>query len=324
MSRGKLASAAVVSACALLAITGASSAAAAPKAKAKVSVVNRTFQLPDNGTGFGLGEASPPCPGNRTLIGGGSRSTPGIALTTNIELVSSGPAGNAWNTLFDNNTATAQTVLSDAICLKNKLNVIGGDEGIVRPKVKQVTIPFALPPQGTNNGVAEIDVPCPKGYTVVSGGPRVISGTPGTTSNEITAFESASNGNSWHSRYDNDSAVGANAEASALCLKNKSKVKAGEDGKAVSRVEEVERTVALPPQGTDNGVAQFDVPCPKGTKLVGGGGRHLPGSPLATPIELFESGPNGDSWHVRFNNDDAVAQTVLVSASCLKQNLKVK
>ena len=75
-------------------------------------------------------------------------------------------------------------MLSSAICLKNKLSVNGGEGGNVNPKVKQVTKPLALPGQASPSfGVAEIDVACPKGYKVASGGLRVIEGTPGTTSN---------------------------------------------------------------------------------------------------------------------------------------------
>jgi hypothetical protein len=101
-------------------------------------------------------------------------------------------------------------------------------------------------------------------------------------------------------------------------------VKAGESGKARAKVQQVSQTVTLPPNTTNAGLAQFDVACPGGTKLVGGGARFLPGAPLDTNIELFESGPIGNSWHVRFNNDSAIAQSALVSASCLRSNLKVK
>jgi hypothetical protein len=324
--RGKKLAVLVSAFCALFAIAGASSAVAQkPRAKAKVSTVNRTFQLPAGNVIAGLGEATPPCPSNRTLIGGGSRFTPGSPLAgTDIELVSSGPTGDAWKTVYDNNLATPQTVLSDALCIKNKLNVKGGEGGQVRPRVRQVTVPLLLPPQTTNSGIAQVDIACPRGYTVTNGGLAVVPGTPGTESNEITAFESGPEGNGWHVRYDNDSAVGANAEASVLCLKNKSKVRKGEDGKARARVQQVTQTVVLPPQATNSGVAEFDVACPGNTKLVGGGARFLPGTPAITDIELFESGPNGNSWHARFNNNTLLAQSALVSASCLRNNLKVK
>lgn len=324
--RGKKFAVLVSACCALFAIAGVSSAAAQkPKAKAKVSEVDRTLVLPPNAVGFGLGEVNSPCPSNRTLTGGGSRLAPGTPLVTNIELVSSGPVGDSWETQYDNNTAVGQTTLGAALCIRNKLNVKGGEGGQVRPRVKRVTVPLALPPQTVNSGVAEADVACPRGYTVTSGGLRVIPGTPGTTSNEITAFESGpGDDDTWHVRYDNDSAVGANAEASALCLKNKVNVKKGEDGKARAKVREVTETVALPPQATNAGVAEFDVPCPGGTKLVGGGARFLPGALNTLNIELFESGPNGNAWHARFNNNTTVAQSVLVTANCLRRNLKVK
>jgi len=324
---GKRLSALLIAGCAVFATAGVSTATAAvPAAKAKVSVVNRTLLLPPQGTGSGLGAVTAPCPSNRTLIGGGSRFDPSIAAgIPDIELVSSGPAGGAWNTVMDNNQGTAQPVVGDAICLKNKLTVKGGEGGTVRPKVKRVTEPLALPGQATNFGLGEIDVPCPKGYTVASGGLRVIEGTPGTTSNEVTAFESGPKGNGWHARYDNDSVAPANAEASALCLKNKSKVKAGESGKARAKLTEVEQTLAVPDQGTNAGVAQFDVSCPSKTKLVGGGARYPDGTPLIGPdSELFESGPNGNKWHVRYNNNLVTAQPVLISAICLRQSLKVK
>jgi hypothetical protein len=325
--RGKKLAVLVSAFCALFAIAGASSAVAQkPRAKAKVSTVNRTFVLPVNAVGFGLGQANPPCPSNRTLIGGGSRFGAGIALTTSIDLVGSGPTGDAWETVYDNNTALNQLVQSDAICLRNKLNVKGG-QGQVRPRVKQVRVPLLLPGQATNFGVVEAEVECPRRHTVVSGGLRVIPGTPGTTSNEIDVFESGPNpdANSWHVRYNNDSSVGANAEASVLCLKNKTLVKKG-DGVARAKVENVTRTFTLPPQ-TDPataGVAQIDVACPGGTKLVGGGARFLPGTPSGTRIQLFESGPNGNSWHVRYDNDTGLAQSALAFASCLRNNLKVK
>jgi hypothetical protein len=189
-----------------------------------------------------------------------------------------------------------------------------------------VTKPLALPGQVSPSfGIGEIDVPCPKGYTVASGGLRVIEGTPGTGSNEVTAFESGPKGNGWHVRYDNDSSDPANAEASALCLKKKSKVKSGESGKALAKVTKVERTFSVPDDATNAGVASFDVACPSKTKLVGGGGRLPDGTALVGPnIELFESGPDGSKWHVRFNNNLVTAQPVLISAICLRQSLKVK
>lgn len=329
--RGKKLAALVVACCTVFAISGASTAAAAPKAKAKVSTESRTFVLPTQGTNAGLGTSTAPCPGNRTLVGGGSRFSPfdaTIVLTSDVELAASGPVGNSWETTYDNNSGTVtRQVISDALCLKNKLNVKGGEGGRVRPKVRQVTVPLLLPPSTTNTGVIQVDVACPKGYTVTSGGLRFIGGTPGTEANEITVSESGPEGNGWHVRYDNDSALATNTEASALCLKNKSKVKAGEDGKARAKVQQVVQNVVLPPQGTNAGVAQFDVACPAGTKLVGGGARFLPGAPLletAMNAELFESGPVGNSWHARYNNNSPLAQSALVSASCLRKNLKVK
>lgn len=338
-SRKKLVSVLLIGACALLAVAGTSTAVAQnPKAKAKVSLESRNFALPAQAGGqSGVATASAPCPGNRTLVGGGSRFDPSIALPTDVELVSSGPVSNAWETVYDNNVETAgQSVFSEALCLKNRLKVKGGDGGRVRPRVKQVTVPLVLPADVTNLGIATVDVPCPTGYTVTSGGARFIGGAPGTTdANEVTVWESGPEGNGWHVTYDNDSDdAPGNAEASALCLKNKSKVKAGEDGKARAKVVQETQTVTLPPQGDpNNGVAQFDVPCPEGTKLVGGGARFLPGAQvpdLPGPgnenggIELSESGPSGNAWHVRYNNNLANAQSVLISASCLRKNLKVK
>jgi len=325
--RGKKFAVLVCASCALFAIAGASSAAAAvPKAKAKVSTETRDLLLPTQAQNSGVGTTSAPCPGNRTLIGGGSRFDPSLSPTINIELVGSGPVSNAWETTYDNNNPPLNRLtFSDALCLKNKLNVKGGEGGRVRPKVKQVTVPLALPPQATNFGVVEVDVACPKGYTVTSGGARFIGGAPGATdANEVSLFESGPQGNGWHVRYDNDSTSAGNGEASVLCLKNKSKVKSGEDGKARAKVLQEVQTVTLPPQATNAGVAQFDVPCPGGTKLVGGGAKFIPGSAQNTNIELFESGPNGNSWHVRYNNNTLVAQSVIVSASCLRKNLKVK
>jgi hypothetical protein len=322
--RGKHVSALVAAGCTLFAIGGVAPAtAAAPKAKAKISVVTRALLLPPQGTNAGLGQTSAPCPSNRTLIGGGSRFDPSLGFP-NIELVSSGSNGNSWDTLYDNNETTSSQVFSDAICLKNKLTVKGGDGGRVNPKVKEVTTSIVLPGQATNFGLLDVDVPCPKGYTVASGGLRVIGNTPGTGANEVTAFESGPNGNAWHARYDNDSTDPANAEASALCLKNKSKVKAGEDGKARAKLKQKTETVTLPPQSQNNGVGIFNVACPNGTKLVGGGARFGPGGTPNPDIELFESGPDGNAFHVRYNNNEATGQPALISAICLNQNLKVK
>ena len=326
----KLFPAVLIGACALLVVAGASTASAAvPKAKAKVSTESRPFVLPPGGTGNGLGTTEAPCPGNRTLIGGGSLFDPSLPLNSNIELSSSGPVGNAWETIYDNNiNGATQPVFSEALCLKNKLKVKGGDGGRVRPRVKQVTEPLSLPGDGVATGVVAHNVECPSGYTVTSGGARFIGSTPGTGANEVTIFESGPEGNGWHVRIDNDSSEGGNAEVSALCLKNKSKVKKGEDGKARAKVKHIDEALVLPADaGTELGVVQIDVPCPAGTKLVGGGAKYPAGAPLdetTTDIELFESGPRGNSWHARYNNNNAVASTVVVSASCLNKNLKVK
>ena len=94
---------------------------------------------------------------------------------------------------------------------------------------------------------------------------------------------------------------------------------------ARTNVTQVTQTVTLPPQATNAGVLEQTVNCPAGTTVTGGGGVFPAGVPLTTSIELFESGPVGNGWHVRFNNNQATEQPgVVISAICIKNKLKVK
>jgi hypothetical protein len=69
---------------------------------------------------------------------------------------------------------------------------------------------------------------------------------------------------------------------------------------------------------------ESNLSCPAGTSLVGGGAKFGPGVPTNTNIELFESGPVGNTWHARWNNNTASVQPASIHANCIKNKLKVK
>mgnify|MGYP003407862150 CR=1 FL=1 len=43
----------------------------------------------------------------------------------------------------------------------------------------------------------------------------------------------------------------------------------------------------------------------------------------AVDVQLIESGPQGNGWHVRYDNDQNTARSATVTALCLKNKLKV-
>jgi hypothetical protein len=299
-------------------------AAAKPNARAKVQQVVQPFQLPPQATNFGIADATATCADGTSLVGGGALLNPGTPLPSNVELFKSGLLANSWSVRYNNNEAIALFASVHAICLPKKLKVTGAEgKPKASAKVRQVVQPLQLPPQAVNNGIAEADANCPGNSILVGGGAFSASTLPNL---RVTLFESGPRGNAWHVRYDNDDVISQPATITAVCLKNKLKVKGGE-GKALarSRVQQVTQQVQLPPQAINSGVAEFNVGCPGKTTVVDGGGLFSPGAPLATTaIELFESGPQGNGWHVRFNNDAAVNQTASIAALCLRKKLTVK
>jgi hypothetical protein len=297
-----------------------SQAAAALKATTKVRQVNKQVSLPPQSDNFGVLDSAASCNKKTLLVGGGAQFAVGAALPSNIELFKSGPFEKSWNVRYNNNEATAQPATVSAICLQKKLKVSGG--ATATAKVKQVVAPLQLPPQGTNNGVAEGNATCPSNSVLVGGGSSFSSTVPNL---RVGLFESGPSGNAWHVRYDNDDTISQPATVTALCLSKKLNVKGGpRRAKALSKVKTVTKQLVLPPQSTDNGVAQIDVACPGGTKVTGGGAEFAPNTPLSTNIELFESGPRGNGWHARLNSGEATSQAVAVTALCLRKSLNVK
>ncbi|MGH2923956.1 MAG: hypothetical protein ACRDKH_08015 [Solirubrobacterales bacterium] len=200
-------------------------------------------------------------------------------------------------------------------------------EAAKTPKAKTslslVSNPFVLP--ASNPDEAEASAQCPKNRTLLSGGalsntPVPVGPPPPILDTEI--YRSGPDGNGWIVRYDNDADVNLQPSVQAICLKDELKVK-GTPGKpkAISKVTEMSTSFALPADtAPTNGVAQLDVACPEGTKVAGGGASFG----VIGDVRLQESGPQGNGWHVRYDNDEPVAVTALASALCLKSKLKVK
>jgi hypothetical protein len=313
----------------LVVVLPAGGAAAKPKAKSKTQVVEQQFLLPSELSGdTDQADDAAVCPSGTTLLGGGALSNtpapvPDPELDT--ELFRSGPVGNAWFVRYDNDTDTNLQPSVQAICLRNKLKVTGTDG---KPKavtrVTQVNTQFALPlDEPPTNGVAQADVACPEGTTILAGGGASFS----SADVDVRLQESGPQGNGWHVRYDNDSLAAVTATASAMCLKRKLKIQKGDLGndKARSKVVQVDQEATLPGDATNNGRARFSVACPEGTRIVGGGAR-LGGAipPADNPVQIEESGAVGDAWQVTLDNGEAVAQSATVHALCLKRKLKVK
>jgi len=298
-------------------------AAAKPQAKTKTKLVAEPFLLPaspDQADGAAV------CPSGTTLLSGGALSNtpaPVPAPLLPTEIYRSGPLGdlNAWFVGYESDAAVNLLPSAQAICLKDKLKTTGieGSPKAVS-KVTRVNTSFALPASAApTNGHAQFDVACPKGTTIAGGGAWFSAADA-----DALLQESGPQGNGWHIRYDNNDGDPHSAIASALCLKSKLKIQ-GEGAKARSKLEQVDQAVSLPPSGTNDGRARFTAACPKGTTIVGGGGKIDPAAPLATTdTQLEESGAVGNGWQVTFDNDEAIALAASVHALCLKNKLKVK
>jgi hypothetical protein len=95
--------------------------------------------------------------------------------------------------------------------------------------------------------------------------------------------------------------------------------------KAVAKVTQVLTPLTLPPApALDEGDASAS--CPGGTTLIGGGSlanTPTPGGPPVPDLDLFKSGPSGNSWNVRYDNDAELQLQPAAQAICLKSRLKV-
>jgi hypothetical protein len=330
--------------------------AKAPKVRTKVTPVTLQLLLPPSASNEGKAASDLNCPGGTTVTGGGASFT-GPLATTIIQLLESGPAGNGWHIRYDNDETTSQLATNHAICLKNKLKVKGGSSGgsrtadvaqtakarKARTNVQQATQQVQLPPDppggGNNGGRAEATVNCPTGTTVVGGG---VLFPPGSSLplTDVELLQSAPQGNGWYARWDNEDLVSRLVSLTAICMKNKFKVKGGSGGggsraadvaqaakkpKARTRTQLVTQQLSVPGEvGLEQGVAEATVNCPTGTTVVGGGALYGLGTALIANIQVFESGPVGNGWHVRYDNDQPTAQTTSINAVCLKNKLKVK
>jgi hypothetical protein len=315
----------------------AGTAVAAPKATVSTTTVSQPLTLPPQTTNAGVAQSDVNCPEATTATGGGGLFAPGTPLTLGVALFESGPSGNSWHIRFDNDTNTAQTGSNNVICLKNKLPVKGGAKasaGAARAAAKkaraiavvqQISQAVTLPPQTVNNGVAEFTQNCPTGTNLVGGGATFAAGLPLATNIEL--FESGPVGNGWHARWNNNTATNQGAVLTALCMNSKLKVKGAVTGnkpKARGKIEQVSQTVEMPPQATNNGVIEANLGCPAGTTVVGGGTRVDPNISLTASVELFESGPAGNGWHARFNNDTTTTQSAQIIANCIRTKLGIK
>jgi hypothetical protein len=306
------------------ALPATAGSAAKPKAKAKVTLVTTPFALP--GPTPDVADALAACPAGTTLLGGGAvaNTPPPAPPHQDVEIFKSGPSGNSWAVRYDNDAGIPLMPSAQAICLKNKLKVTGA-EG--KPKavsrVTQVNTAFTIPSDSSGDGHVQFDVACPAGTTVAGGGASFTATAPGT---DIRLEESGPQGNGWHVRYDNDDTPADTGIATAMCLKNKLKVKGGTGkAKARSKIQQVTQPVSLPPSGVNDGRARFDLACPSGTTVVGGGAKIDPAAPLATTdIQLEESGQQGNGWRVLLENDETAGQSASIHALCLKNKLKVK
>jgi hypothetical protein len=195
-----------------------------------------------------------------------------------------------------------------------------------KAKTKLVNVPFLLPTLASDqgDGVAV----CPSKTTLLGGGALSNTPPPVGLALETELFRSGPlppRTNAWFVLYDNDSTPGVPLQpsAQAICLKDKLKVTGVEGSpKAVTKVKQVSTPFTLPPDTPPtNGHAQFDVACPKGTTIAGGGASF---NVDEVDIRLEESGPQGNGWHVRYDNDIGDAVTATASALCLKSKLKVE
>jgi hypothetical protein len=97
------------------------------------------------------------------------------------------------------------------------------------------------------------------------------------------------------------------------------------------KVSQVVQQLNIPPQSTNEGKVEATVNCPArsnpegvaGTRVVSGGATFAAGTPLTVDVQLLESGPQGNGWHVRYDNDQNTARSATVVALCLQNKLKV-
>jgi hypothetical protein len=84
----------------------------------------------------------------------------------------------------------------------------------------------------------------------------------------------------------------------------------------VASITAVTQAVTLPPQTTNAGVGEFQIDCPAGTQ-VSGGGLTINQTELLDPV-LSESGPQGNGWHVATDLDINTAQPATLTALCFR------
>jgi len=191
-----------------------------------------------------------------------------------------------------------------------------------KTKTKVVDEPFLLlADPDSADGVAG----CPSSTTLLSGGALSNTPTPAAPDFETEILRSGPVDNGWFVRYDNDSSplVNLQPSAQAICLKDKLKTTGIEGSpKALTKVTQVNTPFALPPDAAPtNGQAQFDVACPKGTTIAGGGASF---GAADVDVLLEESGPQGNGWHVRYDNSSGAPHSAIASALCLKSKLKIQ
>jgi hypothetical protein len=78
----------------------------------------------------------------------------------------------------------------------------------------------------------------------------------------------------------------------------------------------VVQPVTLPAQGTNNGIFEFQLDCPAGTSVTGGG-LTIAQTEQLDPV-LSESAPEGNGWHVAGDIDITTPQPATVTALCLR------
>jgi hypothetical protein len=189
-----------------------------------------------------------------------------------------------------------------------------------KTKTTLVDASFLLPTAPAETDAAAV---CPSRTTLLSGGALANTPAPVGLNLAVEIYRSGPVGNAWFVTYQTDSAVNLQASAQAICIKDKLKTTGVEGSpKAISKVTRVSTPFALPGNGDASaGHAQVDVACPNGTKVAGGGAWY---SAADADTELLESGPQGNGWHVRYDNDDADPHTGIASALCLKSKLKIE
>ena len=220
--------------------------------------------------------------------------------------------------------------------------ILPASAGAAKPraktKIEVVNAPFALS-ENFDEDQADGAATCPRRTTLLSGG--ALSNTPAPVDPPLATeiYISGPISNAWYVRYETDTPTDTQPSAQAICLRDRLKVTGLEGAaksagtsmataaatpKAITKVTRVDTAFTLPLSvAPTNGIAQFDVPCPNGTKIAGGGAWFSQSGD--TDAQLYESGPQGNGWHIRYDNDEAaVAVTGIASALCLKSKLKIE